>query len=377
MFLALLFALRAQGLPVGTAEWLAFLDALQRGLAVDLDELYVLGRALLCRSEADFDRFDLAFEEVFRDVGAILPERLREWLEEAKRAAGERVDPLIADEDLWEEMLRRLQEQRERHDGGGYWVGTGGTSPFGHSGRASRGIRVGGTGGGRSAVRVAAERRWSNYRNDRRLDVRELQVVLRTLRRLQRDGQTELDLDGTIEETARNAGEIELVERPARRNQVRLVLLMDAGGSMSPHAERVERLFSAAASARVFRSFTPLYFHNCVYGWLYRDFENLDRVRTEDVLRDLGPRHRMILVGDASMAPWELLGDPSWGGGGMSGIDWLRRIRSRCPASVWLNPDPVRLWAHPTVSAIGSVFPMFELTVDGLRSAVRKLRAPL
>jgi len=244
--------------------------------------------------------------------------------------------------------------------------------------RASRGIRVGGEGGGRSAVRVATERRWANYRSDRQLDVRELQVVLRTLRQLRRDGRTELDLDGTIDRTARNAGDVEIVERPERRNQVHLVLLMDAGGSMAPHAERVERLFSAAAGARVFRSFTPLYFHNCVYGWLHRDFEELDRVRTEDFLAELGPRHRLIFVGDASMAPWELVGDPSWGGGrGMSGLDWLRRIRGVCPASVWLNPDPRRYWEHPTVRAISGVFPMFELTVEGLRSAVRKLRAPV
>lgn len=376
MFLAFLHALRARGLPVSTGEWLAFLEALQRGLAVDLDELYTLGRAVLCRGEADFDRYDLAFADVFRDVDATASERLRAWLEAALVAEGQRVDPGLADEDLWRELAKRLAEQRERHDGGGYWVGTGGTSPFGHSGRASRGIRVGGPGGGRSAVRVATERRWANYRSDRRLDIRELQVVLRTLRDLRRDGRTELDLDGTIAKTARNAGEIELVERPERRNQVHLVLLMDAGGSMAPHAERVERLFSAAAGAKAFRSFTPLYFHNCVYGWLYRDFEEVDRLRTEDFLAGLGPKHRLIFVGDASMAPWELVGDASWGGGGPSGLDWLRRIRARCPASVWLNPDPRRLWEHPTVRAIGAVFPMYELTVEGLRDAVRKLRAP-
>lgn len=371
--------LRSQGLPIGLGEWNTFLGALERGIAADPQELYAIGRAILCRTEADFDRYDLAFAAAFRD--AVLTDELREkleqWLSRIADRSGERVDPGIPDADLWKTLLDRLREQKEEHHGGNRWVGTGGTSPFGHSGRASRGIRVGGEGGGRSAVGLALERAWEGYRTDRTIEVRDFEVALRALRKLTREGATELDLDGTIDKTARNAGDIEIVECPSRINQVHLVLLMDAGGSMAPHRETVSRLFSAAARTKGFKSFTSYSFHNCVYGALYRDIEKLDRVPTEKVLAGFGPRHRAILVGDASMAPYELFTPYTWPGHDtLAGIDWLKRLRARCPASVWINPDPRRYWDHPTVRGIGAVFPMFELTVDGIREAVRRLRLP-
>jgi len=154
---------------------------------------------------------------------------------------------------------------------------------------------------------------------------------------------------------------------------------MDAGGSMAPHYERVSNLFSAADSLKTFKSFRAYSFHNCVYGWLYRDIERMDRVRTEQVLEELTPKHRLLFVGDASMAPYELFSTYGWPASRdqLAGIDWLRRFRQRCRASVWLNPDPQRYWRHPTVSAIGEVFPMYELTLDGIRDAVKTLRAPV
>ncbi|MEQ1500634.1 MAG: VWA containing CoxE family protein [Myxococcota bacterium] len=379
MFSEFLLHLRAHGVPVGLGEWDTFLVALERGIAATPDEAYAIGRAVLCRSEADFDRYDLAFAAAFRDavISDELRSKLEEWLARAADAAGERVDPGIRDEDLWRTLLDRLREQKEEHHGGSKWVGTGGTSPFGHSGRAARGIRVGGEGGGRSAVGLAMERAWEGYRTDRTIDVRDFEVALRTLRKLTREGDTELDLDATIDRTASNAGEIELVEQKARINQVHLVVLMDAGGSMSPHHETVSRLFSAAARTKGFKSFTSYSFHNCVYGALYTDIAQLHRKPTEEVLATFGPRHRVIVVGDASMAPYELFSAFSWPGtDALAGIDWLKRLRSRAPSSVWLNPDPRRYWEHPTVGAIGALFPMFELTVDGLRDAVRKLRQP-
>lgn len=379
MFADFLFHLRSGGLPVGMGEWQIFVGALERGVIGTPDELYAIGRALLCRTEADFDRYDLAFAAAFRDavLTDALREKLEQWLAKAADAAGERVDPGIRDEDLWKTLLDRLREQKEQHDGGSKWVGTGGTSPFGHSGRASRGIRVGGEGGGRSAIGQALERSWENYRTDRTLDVRDFEIGLRALRKLIRDGDSELDLDGTIAKTAKNAGEIELVEQRARVNRVHLVLMMDAGGSMSPHVETVSRLFSAAARTRGFKSFKAYSFHNCVYGALYEDIRQMVRIPTEKVLGTFGPRHRVIFVGDASMAPYELFSPFSWPGHDtLSGIGWLERTRARAPSSVWLNPDPRRFWDHPTVSAIGALFPMFELTVEGLRDAVRKLRAP-
>jgi hypothetical protein len=379
MFTGFLFELRAQGLPVGGAEWHLFLSALERGVMATPDELYAIGRAILCRTEADFDRFDVAFANAFR--GAVLTPELRqkleEWLARAAEAQRNRVDPGIPDQDLWKELLERLREQQGEHNGGNRWVGTGGTSPFGHSGKAARGIRVGGEGGGRSAIGQALERSWEGYRTDRMLDVRDFEVALRALRKLTREGDLVLDLPKTIRRTADNAGDIELVEERARINQVHLVLMMDAGGSMSPHHDLVSRLFSAAARTKGFKSFTAYNFHNCVYGYLYKDIEQLDRVPTETVLAQFGPRHRVILVGDASMAPYELFSPFSWPGHEvLAGIEWLRRVRQRAPSSVWLNPDPRRYWDHPTVSAIGALFPMHELTVEGIRAAVRRLVAP-
>lgn len=384
MFTQFLFLLRAEGVPVGIAEWLTLLRALEQGLVHDVDGFYALARAILCRTEADYDAFDLAFAAAFADA-AFDPARraeLESWLENAKqRSSDELVMPDFAnDEELWNAFLERLQEQTERHDGGGHWIGTGGTSPFGHSGRAASGVRVGGRGGNRGAIQVASDRRWESYRTDNSLEIRDYSVALKALRKLQREGRWELDLPETIEQTGRNAGEIELIERRERENQVRLLLIMDAGGSMAPHAQRVTQLFTAAEELNTFRSFEPWFFHNCPYNWLWSDFEAGERTPTADVLAKLTPRHRVIFVGDASMAPWELFSSTGWGfteQEKLPGIDWLRRFRTRCPASVWLNPDPRRWWDHPTVSAIGHMFPMFELTVDGLRDAIRKLRAPV
>ncbi|HMV65482.1 MAG TPA: VWA domain-containing protein [Myxococcota bacterium] len=381
MFLRFLYALRAEGLPVGTHVWLALMEALRAGLIADVDSLYAVGRAIVCRTEADYDPWDLAFSATF-GAGTISPEvraALAEWLEAALAGDGPRVDPAWSDEDLWKELLKRLEEQKGRHDGGSYWVGTGGTSPFGNSGRAARGIRVGGASGGRSAIAVADQRQWEGYRTDQALDARDYRVALKALRRLVREGRYELDLDATIDHTARNAGEIDIVERRERENQVRVVLLMDAGGSMAPHARRVEELFTAAEETRTFRSFESYFFHNCVYGSVWSDLDDNVRVGTGDLLAKLTPRHRVVFVGDASMAPYELFSAVGWGWSEQDrvpGVEWLKRFKQTCPASVWLNPDPKTWWDHPTVSAIGQIFPMFELTIDGLREAITKLRAP-
>ncbi|MFT4621998.1 MAG: hypothetical protein ACI8PZ_000650 [Myxococcota bacterium] len=381
MFTTFLYALRGHGLPVGTSEWLVFLRAMRSGLATDLNGMYRLARSLLCRTEADFDKFDLAFAEVFEglELPPDLLAKLQDWLataaemQEGASAAEER-----SLQELWDAFMETLREQEERHDGGNRWIGTAGTSPFGHSGRAAKGIRVGGPGGGRSAVSVASERRWQEYRTDRTLAVRDMHVALKSLRKLLREGRWELDLDATIRRTCDNAGDIEIVESRARENQVHLVLLMDAGGSMTPHYEQVSRLFTAAEGIKTFKSFTSYTFHNCVYGWLFEDIEEGKRIPTCDVLARLGPRHRLVFVGDASMAPYELFSPYGWPmDEAVPGLEWLQRFRRRCPASVWLNPDPPRWWNHPTVRAIGGVFPMFELSVDGLSTAVNRLRAPV
>jgi uncharacterized protein with von Willebrand factor type A (vWA) domain len=381
VFDLLLINLRAQGLKVGVGEWLVFLDALRRGLVATPEELYQTGRALLVHDLGHYDAWDQAFHATFEGVElpAALREELLKWLAE--------VAPPTADpERRWDldpdELRRRFQEtleqQRERHDGGSRWVGTGGTSPFGRGGRASGGVQVGG-GGGRSAMMVAGDREWKDYRVDRQLDHRDLQVALRALRDLAREGAPELDVDRTIRRTADQAGDIDLVFQRGRKNRVHLRLILDTGGSMSPHARLVEQLFTAADGTRGFKSFEPWFFHNAPYGWLWRSFSTGERAPIEELIRGWPQGTRVLFVGDASMAPHELF-EPygewrrgRWEGG-ESGLGWLQRLRRAFPASAWLNPDPPRWWDHPTVRAVGAVFPMHPLTVDGLRAAVRGLR---
>ena len=383
MFTLLLYNLRAQGVKVGLGEWMAFLAGIREGLVVDLEGLYPFGRAVLCQSEKQYDAWDVAFSATFSGVELPQPlsEAILEWLAEAQGEPREQGTSELSPDELRDELYRRLREQAERHDGGSRWVGTGGTSPFGNSGANDAGVRVGGeSGGGRSAVRVAEERRWLGYRTDRALDVRDLQTALKALRFLAREGAVELDLDGTIQKTADNGGEIDLDWQRARQNRVHLALVMDTGGSMDPHTRLVERLFRAAKETRGFKTFQAWYFHNAPAGYLYRDYATWDRSRIEEVLREWTPQHRVVFVGDASMAPWELFGaasvDHTGRAKGLSPHAWLQAIRQRCRASVWLNPDPVKYWDHPTVSAIGATFPMYPLTLDGLRDAVRTLRAP-
>lgn len=379
MFLAFLELLRGRGMPVGAGEWLALLDALQRGVIRDLDGLHRVGRAIVCRSEADFDAWDTAFAEAFRDLvlDPALRARFEEWLaRHAERPEGVPTPHAHrTPEDLWKAFLDTLRQQTEAHHGGNRWVGTGGTSPFGHSGNAAQGIRVGGPGGGRQAVMVADQRAWRAYRTDRTLEERDVAVALRALRAFARDGDEEVDLPATIEATGRNGGDIDIVQRPARRNRVRLVLLLDAGGSMEPYTRRVEALLAAAVREKSFRSLHTWSFHNVPYGWLYKDIEKMERERTEAVLDRIGPHHRLLVVGDACMAPWELFQSGGWPGtADMSGMDWLRRIRSRFRHAAWLNPEPRETWGHPTIDAIGRIFPMHEFSLDGVRSAVRTLR---
>jgi len=386
MFSLLFFNLRSQGVKVGLNEWLTFLDGVRRGLVVDMESLYGFGRAVICTSEAQYDAWDVAYHATF--AGVELPpeisDKMLDWLRDAEQVVGERHHIDMTPEELREAFMKRLQEQKERHDGGNRWIGTKGRSPFGNSGTADQGVRVGGSGGGRSAMEVAGERRWLDYRVDTTLQMRDFQVALRALRNLARDGSYELDIDGTIDKTAKNAGDIELDWQRERINKVHLVLLMDTGGSMRPHTRLVEKLLTAASESKGFKTFASWQFHNVPYGWLYSDYATYDRTPIDEVLRGLTPNHRLVWVGDASMAPWELFtrasgsyfmgGDPAQGG--VSGLDWLQMIQRRCPASVWLNPDPPQYWDHPTVRAIGSTIPMFPLTVAGLRDAVRRLKQP-
>ncbi len=390
MFLDLFYGLRGEGVPVSLQEWRALLEALELGLhGSSLERFYHLGRACLIKSETWFDAYDRVFLKVFRGIEGSLDEvtdELLEWLKDPKNLPDLTPEQLaelekLTGDELMRRFLERLAEQKERHDGGGKWVGTGGKSPFGHNGTHPTGIRVGGQSRSRSAMKIAEDRRFKDYRTDQIVDTRNLRVALRRLRQLVRRGdQTELDLDGTIDETCRNAGEIEFVFRAPRRNDVRLLLLMDVGGTMDPFYEPVSRLLTALHEERGLRDFEPYYFHNCIYDHVYRD-ARLTRdsaVATADLMRRLDDRWKCVVIGDAGMHPAELFEangsvDP-WRTSPTPGIEWLHRIRRHFGRAVWVNPEEQRFWDnYHTCRTIRQLFPMYELSVDGLGEAVQAL----
>ena len=391
MFLDLFYGLRNEGVPVAIQEWQGFLRALEEGLhGCSLLRFYHLGRACLVKSETYFDAYDRVFAHVFKGVegrfGEDITEQVMEWLRDPKSfpeltpeqwAALER----LSSDELMRRFLERLQEQTERHDGGDKWVGTGGRSPFGHGGVHPTGIRVGGQSKSRSAMKVAEERHFKDYRTDAALDLRQVKVSLRRLRHLTRLGEkSELDLDETIDETCRNAGEIEFVFRPPRRNNVRLLLLMDVGGTMDPYFEPVSRLLTALHEDHGLREFQPYYFHNCIYDHLYTSARMArgQAIPTGDVLRKLDGRWKCVIVGDAAMHPAELLEpfgsiDPRLGSQ-TQGIVWLQRLAEHYERSVWINPEDTTYWdGSHTARIIQRLFPMFHLSVDGLTQAMQAL----
>jgi uncharacterized protein with von Willebrand factor type A (vWA) domain len=389
VFLDLFYGLRDEGVPVGLQEWRMLMETLEKGLhGSSLLRFYNLARATLIKSETYYDAFDRVFARVFEGVeGALsIEDEVLEWLNDPKnfeeltdeqRAMLENLD---ADE-LMQRFLETLAEQDERHDGGGKWVGTGGRSPFGHGGEHPTGIRVGGPAKNRSAMKVAEDRKFSEYRTDATLDLRNMKLALKRLRQLTRVGpDSELALEETIEETCKNAGEIELVFRPERKNNVRLLLLMDVGGTMDPYFEPMSRLLTALHEERGLREFKAYYFHNCVYELLSTSatLARKDSVPTADVLRRLDERWKVVIVGDASMHPAELLSPR----GNINprlesktpGIEWLRRIDNHFNRVVWVNPDPQKIWQSTRTSrVIGEMFPMYPLSVDGIGDAVQAL----
>ena len=389
LFLGFFSLLREQGLPVSVREWLTWLECLARGLiGADLNRAYSIGRAVLVKHERHLDLYDQCFAHYFGGAPAPagLHEGLDEWLQsplplpELDPEAFERLEKLDL-ERLQQMFEERLKEQNERHDGGSKWIGTGGTSPFGHSGHHPSGMRVGGQSRSQSAIKVAAERRFRAYRSDQVLDTRQMGAALKKLRSLGRSGRAdELDLEESIKQTARSYGELELVLRPPRENLLKLVLLMDVGGSMDPYAHLIERLFSAAHAASHFKAFHPLYFHNCVYDEVYRDAQLRDGLKLSELKQRLGldQQSRLLILGDAYMAPYELLsvgGIISYGEHNLkTGLEHLKELRGLFDHCAWLNPMPARFWQHLTISTISELFPMCELTLDGLDEAVAHLK---
>ncbi|MBM4268958.1 MAG: VWA domain-containing protein [Deltaproteobacteria bacterium] len=391
MFLDLFYGLREEGVPISLQEWRTFLEALERGLhGSNLLRFYHLGRACLIKSETFFDSYDRVFGRVFRGVegelGDEITDELLEWLKDPENfpeLTPEQIAELerLSSDELMRRFLETLAEQDERHDGGDKWVGTGGKSPYGHGGTHPTGIRVGGPGKSRSAMKVWDERKFKDYRTDQILDTRQLRVALRRLRQLTRRGEaSELDLDETIDETCKNAGEIEFVFRAPRKNDVRLLLLMDVGGTMDPFYEPVSQLLTALHDERGLRDFRAYYFHNCIYDHVYTNalMRRQDSLPTGDLMRKLDDRWKVVIVGDGAMHPAELF--EAHGGidprntSPTPGIQWLHRIVHYFDRSVWLNPEEAKYWDnYHTTRVIQKLFPMFPLSVDGLSDAVQSL----
>jgi uncharacterized protein with von Willebrand factor type A (vWA) domain len=380
--------LRAAQLPVSITELLTLLEALQRDLiAPSLDEFYLLARTCLVKDESRFDRFDRAFGEYVRGTiaqAALKAEFPQQWFREQLRRNLDPEDLARLEKLGWsrlmEELHKRLEEQDGAHHGGSKWIGSGGTSPFGHGGAHPEGIRIGGPSqGNRSALRVWETRAYRDYDDQVEIGTRNIQMALRRLRRFSREGaDLELDLPDTFASTARNAGTLDLRLVPERRNRVKVLLLLDVGGSMDAHVRVVEELFSAARSQ--FQQLQFYYFHNCVYDhvWRHNRRRHSERFEIQDLLRRNRADTRLIFVGDATMSPYEIL--QPWGsiesGNEEPGAVWLQRLARQFAHVAWINPEPEGLWQYrQSIGIIRELLggKMYPLTLDGLTRAMRTL----
>ena len=394
MFLEFFYLLRARGLDVSINEWMTLVEALDKGLAkASLTGFYHLCRSILIKTESDYDKFDQVFAEYFKGIETPedLPEEFWKWLEEGdiERALDDLGDKELFAKEL-DELLRmfeeRIKEQKERHDGGNYWIGTGGTSTMGRGGYNPAGIRVGGRSRHKTALQVAGERNFKDFREDTILDIRSFQMAFRKLRQYSSrvDGQERvLDVDKTVDETCDNGGLLSLAYEKPRKNTVKVLLLIDSEGSMLPYSRLCNRLFQAVSRSNHFKDLKIYYFHNAIYDQLYTTphCKLRDSVETTWVFNRLDADYKVIFVGDAAMAPSELYRP---GGNAIiglfnreTGMEWFQKFKKRFKKQIWLNPIEKKSWewtyGAQTIHDIGQVFPMFELTLDGLEKGIKKL----
>ena len=386
MFINLFHALRRQGVAVTFNEWLTLQQALDGNLAANsLTRFYGIARAILVKTEAHFDQFDRAFLDCFGHIKSDeeLLQRIEERLQKMPPLELSEDEKLLVKEFELDEVragfIDRLHNQDDQtHIGGNSAVGSGGRSPYGAWGYNPAGVRVGqGMSRHRLAVQIAEKRSFRNYRDDVTLSVRSMKTALGYIRQIVREGPKDnLNVEETVHKTCRNAGELDFVWERARRARIKLLLLMDAGGTMDPHTELVSRLFSAAKD--VVKDLKSYYFHNCVYQDLYTDIYQMRSVQTRKVLEATDRDYKVIIVGDASMAPSELLNRNGaidfWHENDRPGIEWLTDIRKRFQKAIWLNPEPHGWWTSTaTVRMIRQLFPMYELTLEGVRTGARSL----
>ena len=391
MLIKFFYTLRAAKLPVSVGEFLTLLEGLKAGVIGNgstptVDEFYFLARTTLVKDESHFDKFDRAFSAYFKGV-EMLADFSRDvpldWLKKhldlnltpEQKAAVSR----MGWDELMETLKKRFEEQKERHEGGSKWIGTGGTSPFGNSGYNPQGIRIGGASRNKSAVKVWEQRAYKDYDDNLELGTRNIKVALRRLRRFAREGSDlELDLGDTIHKTAANAGMLDIRMIPERHNKVKVLLLMDVGGTMDEHIHRVEELFSASKSE--FKHLEFYYFHNCVYDFVWKNNRRrfAETFSTFDIIRKYNRDYKLIFVGDATMSPYEIL----QAGGSVeynneeAGAEWLQRLTRAFPKYAWINPEPQGVWQYrQSISIIQQLMQqrMFPLSLNGLEGAMRLL----
>ena len=393
MLIDFFYTLRSAKLPVSVKEYLTLLEALKADVvgpanpdACSMDDFYFLARTALVKDEKHFDKFDRAFAAYFKGVEMIadftkpipadwLRQEMERILSEEQKANAPKMDW----DELMETLRKRLEEQKERHEGGSRWIGTGGTSPFGNGGVNPQGVRIGGKGGGTSAVKVWEQRSYRDYDDTQELGTRNIKVALRRLRKFAREGnELELDLPDTIRSTAANAGYLDIKMIPERHNNVKVLLLMDVGGTMDEHIQRVEELFSAVKSE--FKHLEFYYFHNCVYDFMWKNNRRryAEKFPTWDIIRKYNKDYKLIFVGDATMSPYEIL-QP---GGSVeynneeAGAEWLQRLTHAFPKFAWINPEPHGVWQYrQSISIIQQLMGqrMFPLTLKGLEDTMRML----
>jgi uncharacterized protein with von Willebrand factor type A (vWA) domain len=391
MLAELFYKLRKAQVPVSITEYLTLLRALEARVArFSVDDFYYLSRAALVKDERFYDRFDIVFGEHFRGQEMLFDEIFGEipveWLRKQKELnltdeEKALIESLGGWEKLMETLRERLEEQRKAHHGGNKMIGTGGTSPFGAYGYNPEGIRMGQTESrsGR-AVKVWDQRNYQNFDDQLELGTRNIKLALRQLRRFAREGAAdELDLDDTIRSTARNAGLLDIKMVPERHNAVKVLLFLDVGGSMDPHVQVCEELFSAARAE--FKHLEHFYFHNFLYESLWRDNQLRANVRlpTAQVMHTYDANHKLVFVGDATMSPYEIM---SVGGSvehwnEEAGAVWMARLMAVYPYAVWLNPQPYDYWGHiPSIGMVRELISdrMFPLTLDGLERAMKALK---
>ena len=398
MFIKFFETLREKGLRVTLGEWLTLQEALDKGLCESsLTSFYYVARMILVKSETDFDKFDMAFDECFKaaqretEVGK---EMLR-WLdksdmmelahEEARNHLNQVEDLQIDKEEVEETFKQRLRDQDTEHNGGSFWIGTMGKTSFCNMGGNVGGVRVGGKTGYQSAFSVVGARKYRDFRDDRVLDNRQFQMAFRKLRQFSSRldiPETELDINGTVDKTCNHGGCLQIVMQKPRKNAVKLLLLMDSGGTMIPFSSLLNDLFQAIHKSNHYKDVKTYYFHNCIYSKMYKtpECENGDWVDTEWMFRNVDSDYKVIIVGDAAMAPEELYSDTgNYRGpnGGLSGYEWLQLVKKKYKKVVWLNPKmaPGRAPWREAETAIKEMFPMYKLTVDGLNQAMVKLMA--